>query len=370
MKKFLRFFRNLGLCATLATLMAAPALADVKAGVDAWSAGDYAAAVREWKPLAAAGDPDAQFNLAQAYKMGRGVPEDIAKAKDLFGKAAAQGHIQASDIYGLLLFQDGEQAKAMPYLESSAARGDPRAQYIIGVAHFNGDYVAKDWVRAYALVSLAQQAGLQQATNALKQMDEHIALEDRQKSVALASRIAADAQATRERESATAQLGNGTLPTSTSGGNVRPPQIVAAENAVAEAVRATGSANPATAGADYTRRSVPAPAMPSASGTNAKVLANPAPAKPVDAARPAPAHAPATGGPWRVQLGAFGVAGNADKLWSRVGRRPELAGRAKMLVPEGRLTKLQAGGFASKSEADAACSRLTAGGFACLPVRD
>ncbi|WP_041558907.1 SPOR domain-containing protein [Novosphingobium sp. PP1Y] len=370
MKKFLRFFRNLGLCATLFTLMAAPALADVKAGVDAWSAGDYAAAVREWKPLAAAGDPDAQFNLAQAYKMGRGVPEDIAKAKDLYGKAAAQGHIQASDIYGLLLFQDGEQAKAMPYLESSAARGDPRAQYIIGVAHFNGDYVAKDWVRAYALVSLAQQAGLQQATNALKQMDEHIALEDRQKSVALASRIAADAQATRERESATAQLGNGTLPTSTSGGNVRPPQIVAAENAVAEAVRATGSASPATAGADYTRKSVPAPAMPSASGTNAKVLANPAPARPVETARPAPAHAPATGGPWRVQLGAFGVAGNADKLWSRVGRRPELAGRAKMLVPEGRLTKLQAGGFASKSEADAACSRLSAGGFACLPVRN
>ncbi|SLJ86535.1 SPOR domain-containing protein [Novosphingobium mathurense] len=370
MKKFLRFFRNLGLCATLLPLVPTPAFADVKAGVDAWTAGDYAAAVREWKPLAATGDPDAQFNLAQAYKMGRGVPEDIAKAKDLYGKAAAQGHVQAADIYGLLLFQDGERAMAMPYLEASAARGDPRAQYIIGVAHFNGDHVAKDWVRAYALVSLAQQAGLQQATNALKQMDEHIPLADRQKSVALASRIAADAQATRERETATAELGNGTLPSATRTDSVRTPQIVTAENAVAEAVRATGSASPATAGADYTRKSVPAPGTPSPATAKAKILANPAPKKPVEAARPTPTGVPNTSGPWRVQLGAFGVAGNAERLWAKVSKRPELVGHGKILAPEGRLTKLQAGGFASKNEADAACSRLSAGGFTCLPVRN
>src|SRR3546814_7495628 len=66
MKKFIRFFRFFPVAGAIVTLPLTPALADVKAGVDAWSAGNYEAAVNEWKPLAAAGDPDATFNLPQA----------------------------------------------------------------------------------------------------------------------------------------------------------------------------------------------------------------------------------------------------------------------------------------------------------------
>jgi hypothetical protein len=64
------------------------------------------------------------------------------------------------------------------------------------------------------------------------------------------------------------------------------------------------------------------------------------------------------------------VAGNADALWNRVKGRAELAGKGKLLVPAGRVTKLQAGGFASQAEAQAACSRLEAGGFTCLATRN
>ena len=39
--------------------MAGPAIADVKAGVDAWSRGDYDKAVAEWRKPAIAGDADA-----------------------------------------------------------------------------------------------------------------------------------------------------------------------------------------------------------------------------------------------------------------------------------------------------------------------
>ena len=66
--------------ALLAVALAGPAAADVKAGVDAWAQGDYDKAVREWQPLADAGDADAQFNLGQAYKLGKGVPTDLAAA--------------------------------------------------------------------------------------------------------------------------------------------------------------------------------------------------------------------------------------------------------------------------------------------------
>ncbi|WP_311202083.1 SPOR domain-containing protein [Novosphingobium mangrovi (ex Huang et al. 2023)] len=366
-KKFLPVFCLCSLAAVACALPAASARADVKGGIDAWSAGDYDAAVKQWKPLADRGDPDAQFNLAQAYTLGRGVPRDPEKAKKLYGEAASHGHLQAADIYGLLLFQGGEREKAMPYIKASAARGDPNAQYILGVAHFNGDLAEKDWIRAYALETLASQAGMPQAARALAKMDEHIPLADRQKSVILSTQLAADAEATRTRLATAAELGAPTTPPHTRGPQVadtppKAPEVVSAERAVAEAMRVAGNDSPATAGADYTRAASPSVAMGSPASTPKPTPVHPEPR----ASAPA---APASG-PWRVQLGAFGVARNAEALWTKLRNRPELTGRTKLLVPAGRLTKLQAGGFASQAAASAACSRLSASGYTCLAVRD
>ncbi|HEY6814930.1 MAG TPA: SPOR domain-containing protein, partial [Croceibacterium sp.] len=96
----------------------------------------------------------------------------------------------------------------------------------------------------------------------------------------------------------------------------------------------------------------------------------PAPvAAPVVTARTEPAApastAPASG-PWRVQLGAFSVAGNAERLWSQLSGRSELAGRQRLLVPSGRVTRLLAGGYATRSAADAACRSLRQSGQDCL----
>lgn len=379
-------------------LCAGMARADVKAGVDAWAAGDFSRAVREWQPLADRGDPDAEFNLAQAYKMGRGVPMDLDKAETLYGAAARQGHAQAADIYGLLLFQRGDRANAMPYIKGAADHGDPRAQYILGVAHFNGDTVEKDWVRAYALVSLAQQAGLPQAANALKQMDQHIPLEDRQKAVLLSVQLANAAEAARAREATAVSLGTAPIgparPAGAGAGAAFPATPFPASSFPATA--AADGDGPDSAGADFARPAVhsglpprtvaatppaalsapaakpaskpaakPAPALVAAKP--AAVSPAPAPARPREAAPAAPAGA---AGPWRVQLGAFGVAGNAQALWSKISARAELAGHPRLLVPAGKLTKLQAGGFASQADAAAACARLTAAGFTCVPTRD
>lgn len=369
----MRRFRIVLIGAAAASVLAAPASADVRRGVEAWSRGDWAVAVREWQGPADAGDADAQFNLGQAYKLGRGVRPDLAKAEELFGRAAKGGHLQAADNYGLLLFQRGEHARALPYVKAAAEHGDARAQYLLGIAHFNGDNVPKDWVRAYALVSLAQQAGLPQAAPALAQMDQYIPLDQRQQSVPLAAQLASAADATRNHQLAAADLGVAdrsgvkTWPVGESMGTpaTREP-TVPAEQAAAAAARA--AASPRTAGADYTR-----PRVPQVSRILDEGQAKP----PVAAApRPAPAlarptaPAPTATGNWRVQLGAFGVAANADALWAKVRGRPELAGHGRINVPAGRITKLQAGGFASQSDAAAACSRLSAAGVTCLPVRD
>ena len=52
------------------------------------------AAVRHWRPLADRGDADAQFNLGQAYKLGRGVPRNMT-SPSWYENAARQGHEQA-----------------------------------------------------------------------------------------------------------------------------------------------------------------------------------------------------------------------------------------------------------------------------------
>ena len=349
--------------ATASTLAALPALADTKAGVDAWTRGDYAAAVREWQAEAAKGDADAMFNLGQAYKLGRGVPQDLAKAEALYAQASALGHLQASDNYGLLLFQRGERKLALPYLRAASDRGDPRAQYLLGIAHFNGDLLPKDWVRAYALITLANQQGLPQARDALTQMDSYIPIEQRQQGVALAAELDSEAQATRARQMAAVDLGTtvpGANPPVTA--RTKPPKpqpmptAASASDAVAEAERTAAGSSPRTAGADYAR--------PVAATTT--VAASPAP-KP--APKPAAAASvPAATGNWRIQLGAFGQASNADALWAKVKGRPELSGHPRLNVKAGAVTKLQAGGFASREAAQAACARLSSAGFTCVPV--
>lgn len=371
-------------CIAALAFAGAPAAADVKAGVEAWGRGDYAAAVTEWKGPAERGDADAQFNLAQAYRLGRGVPEDLNLAESYYAKAAAQGHTKAADNYGLLLFQSRRREQAMPYVTAAAERGDPRAQYLLGVAHFNGDLVTKDWARAYALLTLSNAAGLPQAAAALKQMDDFIPLAQRQQSQVLAAELKRQADATRASQLAAADLALGhdeivtsvprqaaaertpVLPRAAAQPIPRvavPPSVAAAEAAVAEAMRATGTESPATAGADFAQHGEAPARIVGATPTAPRVAARTTP-PPVG-----PAPAAGSGGPWRVQLGAFSVSGNAERLWARIGGKGPLSGKTRMLEKAGRLTKLQAGGFSSSSEAERACAALKASGQACLVTR-
>jgi TPR repeat protein len=174
---------------TALPVQSAAAAAEVRAGVDAWTSGNYEAAVKAWQDPAARGDADALFNLGQAYKLGRGVTKDMTKAEAMYGKAARLGHVRAGDNYGLLLFQTNRQQAAMPWLQSAADRGEPRAMYVLGVASYNGDYAPKDWVRAYALISRAAATGLPQAVTSLATMNETIPLAQRQMGVSLASEL-------------------------------------------------------------------------------------------------------------------------------------------------------------------------------------
>ena len=312
-------------------LLASPAVADVKDGVDAWSAGDFSRAVVEWQGPAAAGDADALFNLAQAYRLGRGVEIDSARARKLYEEAAARGHVKAADNYGLMLFQEGEQEKAMPLIRAAADRGDPRAQYILGLSHFNADYAPRDWVRAYALMTLANSAGLPQAAEALTQMDKYVPPVQRSQAQSLARELESAAKAQRSAELAAAELAT------------RPAPVVAAVTKPEPKLEPKAAPKPAAVA----------------------LAAAPAP-QPAVLSAPRPATTAVRQGKWRVQLGAFGVAGNADKMWSQLSGKPALAGTRKTLLPSGKLTRLLATGFASEAEASSACAALKREGQACV----
>ena len=314
---------------------AAPAGADVKAGVDAWAKGDWNRAVEEWRGPAIAGDADAQFNLAQAYKLGRGVPVDPALAESWFRKAAMQGHRQAEDNYGLALFQADKKADALPWLEKSVARFEPRAQLVLGTMLFNGYGVKRDYPRAYALMTRASAAGLESAGQTLAQMDQYIAPADRERGIALARQYEAQARAM-----------PGAVPAQTATRIGEAPVARSAPDRPAP-----GRASPDRAKPDRTAPVRTATAVPS----------RPAP-EPVQAAAPRPTPA----GGWRVQLGAFRERGNAEALWRRVSAR--MRGASPSYVAGGGVTRLQAGGYADRAAAARACAAAKGAGAPCVVV--
>ena len=293
--------------ALVAAVMAAPLSAQsVKAGIDAWQRADYPGAVSIWRPLAESGDADAQFNLGQAYRLGRGVPLDLAAAKIWFERAARSGHLDAQTTLGLLTFQNGDRVAGLKWLKQAADQGEPRAMLVYGTALYNGDGVTQDRILGYAYVSRAASQGLQPAQETLAQLNQLMTAPDRQRGAALSRSIPA------------------------------------------------GSPVPST----------PKPVkVASVSTPKAAAPKNPVPKTAAPKASPAPVPT-ATGG-WRIQLGAFAQRGAAETLYQRVSGKAALAGRGPYYIASGAVTRLQVGPFASKAAASAACGSI---GVPCFPV--
>lgn len=286
----------------------------VEAGFNAWQAGRYDEAVRDWRPLAEAGDADAQFNLGHAYRLGRGVAQDMAQAEQWYARAARAGHREAQAMYGVILLQNNRRAEAMPFIRQGAEAGDPRAQYVYGTALFNGDLVARDWPRAWAMMSRSAAQGLAPAASQLDEMRQHLSSEDRARGDQLAAELARGAA---------------------------PVQVAAVQTPTAPVP---------------TRPATPPPTT------------RPSPPPPVPATRPAPRPSAAAtlasaGGRWRIQLGAFSSEANARTAWNAV--RGRLTGLEPSYVRAGAVVRLQAGPLASRDAATRACS---AARQACFPV--
>jgi uncharacterized protein len=77
---------------------------DFRSGLSAFNRGDYAAAMRLWRPLAERDDPRSEAGLGFMYHRGLGVPVDDAEAAVWLRKAAEQGQAEGQLMLGSLYF--------------------------------------------------------------------------------------------------------------------------------------------------------------------------------------------------------------------------------------------------------------------------
>jgi len=79
---------------------------DMQRGIEAYNKGDYATALREWKPLAEQGHAKAQHNLGLMYLEGQGVNPDYKRAYELFLSSAEQGNAKSQHALGSMYEPD------------------------------------------------------------------------------------------------------------------------------------------------------------------------------------------------------------------------------------------------------------------------
>jgi hypothetical protein len=149
------------------TCLATSLQADDKAGKESYDhaieQGDYAAAMRELRPLAEKGIASAQFKMGLLYANGQGVSKDDVQARRWYEKAATQGHAEAQANLGVLLVyaRGGPQdyKMAIYWFRLSANQGNDLAQRKLGLMYERGDGVQQDFVLAYMWYSLGAAKG-------------------------------------------------------------------------------------------------------------------------------------------------------------------------------------------------------------------
>ena len=125
---------------------------DFVVGLEAYHRGDYATAMRKFRPLAEQGDAAAQFNLGIMYANGKGVPEDAVQAVYWYRKAAEQGDAAAQFNLGFM-YANGkgvpeDAVQAVYWYRKATGQGNAAAQNNLGVMYTNGEGVPEDAVQA------------------------------------------------------------------------------------------------------------------------------------------------------------------------------------------------------------------------------
>jgi len=123
------------------------AAADFQQGREAYDRQDYAKALEILRPLAEAGNADAQNILGRMYALGQGVPKDVDEAIKWIILSSKNGNIEAQDelaLFAIMEFHEKRQTvenkeEKIKWIMSSAERGNPEAMNMLGMLYSAGN---------------------------------------------------------------------------------------------------------------------------------------------------------------------------------------------------------------------------------------
>jgi cell division septation protein DedD len=299
---------------------------------------------------------------------------------------------------GILLFQATEKAEAVRWLKAAADRGEMRAQYVLGIVHWNGDGAVKSLPLAYAYLVRAAAQGLPEATKALNELSQVIQPLDRANGWQIATALA-------NGSGIPAQFQPGIQPPPMMAVTTPPPAIVVASAPAAASGTSTAALNAAAlksveadagegdteeaqdsapAAAEPMRQPAPAASTPPLAPPTARPnrAAEAAAAKKAAAAEAAAekraaekklaakkaAEPKETG--WRIQLGTYPSQKTAMQAWTKLAaaNKKSTKGLHPTIGKFGSNYRLQVGPFPTRDEARDGCKTLEIGKNGCFAL--
>ncbi len=154
--------------AVLTLLLISPANAkDYVTAFNAYQLGDYAVALRKFRPLAERGNVLAQYKLGLMYNNGEGVRQNFGKAAKWFNRAAIQDYAPAQTRLAIK-YEKGQGVtrnyrEAVNWYRHGAEQGNAIAQYRLGRMYVLGRGVRRDYTEAVVWFNLAATQGVEDA---------------------------------------------------------------------------------------------------------------------------------------------------------------------------------------------------------------
>jgi len=152
------------------------AYAGLNDGKSAYEKGDYTTAYKEFKTLAEQGNAEAQYQLAQMYHDGEGVPKDYFEAAKWYRQAAEQGdaaaQVELAELYKGVPGIMQNYAEVVNWYRKAAEQGDAYGQIGLGARYAFGEGVPQDFVQAYMWFNLAAAKGSKPAQTLRDEMAE------------------------------------------------------------------------------------------------------------------------------------------------------------------------------------------------------
>lgn len=162
--------------------MLLPDPANFERGMAAVKRGDFKAALKDLKPLAAQGHAEAQYNLAILYDFGRGVSKNPLDAEKYYKLAAEQG-LAAAQTDLAVLYAAGDRLplsyrKAAKWARLAAEQGEVRAIKTLGDLYAGGLGVTRDNVAAHVWWTRASAKGDRDAEKNIYKLEDKMTEEE------------------------------------------------------------------------------------------------------------------------------------------------------------------------------------------------